>query len=145
MTTLLDAGRYPASAIVGLYGRRWQVEVDLRDLKITLGMDVLKGHSVDVVSKEVFVFVLVYNRVRLVAVQAARRQGVKPHRISFIDALRWLQPPKPDRPLPELIVNPERPDRLQPRCIKRRMKEYPLMQCPRRELRKRLKKPRDAA
>lgn len=145
VTTLLDAGRYPASAIVGLYGRRWQVEVDLRDLKITLGMDVLKGHSVDVVTKEVSVFVLVYNMVRLVAVHAARRQGVKPHRISFIDALRWLQPPKPHRPLPELIVNPQRPDRLEPRCIKRRMKEYPLMQSPRRELRKRLKKPRDAA
>lgn len=121
------------------------MEVDLRDLKITLGMDVLKGHKVDTVIKELLVFVLVHNLVRLVALQAAKRQRVRPCRVSFIDALRWLQPPKPRRSLPELIVNPERSDRVEPRCIKRRMKEYPVMQSPRRELRKRLKKRRDAA
>lgn len=145
VTTLLDPQRYPAAQIARLYERRWQVEVDLRDLKITLGMDVLKGHKVDTVIKELLVFVLVHNLVRLVALQAAKRQRVRPCRVSFIDALRWLQPPKPRRPLPELIVNPERSDRVEPRCIKRRMKEYPVMQSPRRELRKRLKKRRDAA
>ena len=145
VTTLLDPERYPAAEIAGLYRQRWQVEVDLRDLKTTLGMDVLKGHSVDVVLKEMQVFVLVYNLVRLVMLKAARRQRVRPARLSFIDALRWLQPPKPTRSLPELIVNPERPGRVEPRCIKRHMKEYDLMTRPREELRKRLKKRRDAA
>jgi hypothetical protein len=121
------------------------VEVDLRDLKITLGMDVLKGRKVDTVMKETLVFVLVYNLVRLVTVKAARRQRVNPHRISFIDALRWLQPAKPDAPLPDLVVHPIRPGRIEPRCIKRRPKEYDRMNRPRHELRKRLKKRRVAA
>jgi hypothetical protein len=145
VTTLLDPERYPATEIVRLYGQRWQVEVDLRDLKITLGMDVLKGQKLETVMKEMFVFVLVYNLVRLVVLKSARHQRVAPHRISFIDALRWLQPPKPTCGLPELIVNPVRSGRLEPRCIKRRMKEYNLMTSPRRELRKRLKKRLDAA
>jgi hypothetical protein len=146
VTTLLDPERYPAKEIAKLYEQRWQVEVDLRDLKITLGLDILKGQKVDTVKKELLVFVLVHNLVRLVMVEAARRQGVAPGRISFIDAMRWLQPPKPSTTLPDLVVNPARPDREeQPRCIKRHMKEYDLMSRPRAELRKRLRKRRDAA
>ena len=145
VTTLLDPQRYPAAEIIRLYGLRWQIEVDLRDLKITLGMNVLKGHKVETVTKEALVFSLVYNLVRLVAAKAAKHQRVDPHRISFIDALRWLQPSKPETSLPELVVNPERPGRVEPRCIKRRMKEYDLMKEPREKLRKRLKTPRHAA
>ena len=145
VTTLLDAERYPAAEIIELYRLRWQVEVNLRDLKITLGLDVLKGRKVKTVMKEVLVFSLVYNLVRLVMLKAAKRQQVNPNRISFIDALRWLQPAKPDAVLPELVVNPLRPGRVEPRCLKRRMKEYPLMKEPRDELRKLLKKQRDAA
>lgn len=145
VTTLLDAERYPASEIAALYGLRWRVELDLRDLKITLGLDVLKGHSVDVVMKEVQVYALVYNLVRLVMLKAAERQKVSPDRISFIDALRWLQLSKPDQTLPQLVVNPRRPGRVEPRCVKRRRKAYTLMTRPRHELRKRLKKRRNAA
>lgn len=145
VTTLLDDKRYPTAEIIGLYRQRWQVEVDLRDLKITLGMDVLKGHKVQTVIKEALIFSLVYNLVRLVAVKAAKRQRVSPRRISFVDALRWLRPSKPDTPLPELVVNPERPGRVEPRCIKRRPKQYPRMTRPRNQLRKRLKKRKDAA
>lgn len=145
VTTLLDPERYRAAEIARLYRQRWQVEVDLRDLKITLGMDVLKGQKLETVMKELLVFVLVYDLVRLVVLKSARRQRMVPRRISFIDALRWLQPPKPSCDLPDLIVNPIRSGRIEPRCIKRRMKEYVLMTAPRRELRKRLKKRRDAA
>jgi hypothetical protein len=146
VTTLLDPELYPAEEIARLYEQRWQVEVDLRDLKITLGLDVLKGHKVDTVKKELLVFVLVHNLVRMVTVKAAARQGVKPHRISFIDALRWLQPAKPaPESLRDLVVNPERPNREEPRCLKRRPKEYELMKSPRQELRKQLKEKRDAA
>jgi len=145
VTTLLDPQAYPAAEIAGLYGMRWQVEVDLRDLKMTLGMDVLKGHGVETVLKEALIFSLVYNLVRLVAAKAARRQRVRPHRISFIDALRWLQPAKPDAPLPDLVVNPVRIGRIEPRCIKRRPKQFKRMNQPRDELRKRLRNQRDAA
>jgi len=145
VTTLIDPQAYPAAEIAGLYRLRWQVEVDLRDLKITLGMDVLKGHTAETVIKEALIFSLVYNLVRLVAVQASQRQRVRPHRISFVDALRWLQPAKPDAPLPDLVVNPVRIGRIEPRCIKRRRKQYDLMNRPRDELRKRLKTRRDAA
>jgi Transposase DDE domain len=139
VTTLLDPELYPAAEIAKLYEHRWQVEVDLRDLKTTLGLDILKGRKVDTVRKELLVFILVHNLVRLVMVEAARRQRVAPHRISFIDAVRWLQPGKPSTPLPDLVVNPERPGREEPRCIKRHMKEYDLMTRPRAEMRKRMK------
>lgn len=145
VTTLLDPQLYPAAEIARLYRLRWQVEVDLRDLKITLGLDVLKSKKVNTVLKEAYIYALVYNLVRLVTLKAARRQRVNPHRISFIDALRWLQPAKPDAPLPDLVVNPARPGRIEPRCIKRRPKEYDRMNRPRHELRKRLQKRRDAA
>jgi hypothetical protein len=145
VTSLLDAERYPADEVARLYQIRWQVEVDLRDLKITLGMDVLKGHKVETVLKEMHVFVLVYNLVRLVAVQAARRRHVRPHRISFIDAMRWLQPPKPAGDMHDLIVNPTRTGRIEPRCIKRRPKQYARMTRPRETLRKHLRKRGNAA
>lgn len=145
VTTLLDPAEFPAADIARLFKKRWQIEVNLRDLKITLGLDVLKGRSLDVVNKEFQIYVLVYNLVRLVQLKAARRQQVHPSRISFIDALRWLTPPKPSAPLPELVVNPERPGRVEPRCLKRRKKEFPYMTRPRKELRKRLRKRRDAA
>lgn len=128
-----------------LGGPTQQVEADLRDLKNTLGLDVLKGQKVDTVKKEVQVFVLVHNLVRLVMSEAAKRQKTVPHRISFIDALHWLQPGKPAALLPELVVNPYRPHRIEPRCRKRRPKKYPLMTKPRSTLRKLLKKRRDAA
>jgi len=145
VTTLVDPVLYPAAEIAKLYRLRWQVEVDLRDLKITLGLDVLKGHKVKTVQKEALIYALVYNLVRLVMLKAAQRQQVSPNRISFIDALRWLQPPKPDALLPDLVVNPLRTGRIEPRCIKRRPKEHDRMNRPREELRKRLQKRRDAA
>lgn len=145
VTTLLDPEQYPARDIAGLYRQRWQVEVDLRDLKITLRLGRLKGHSVDVVLKELLVFALVYNLVRIVMVKAARQQRVEPHRLSFIDAPRYLQPPKPARSLPKLVVNPERPNRVEPRVVKQRHARYSHMTKPRAELRKRLRKRRDAA
>ncbi len=65
VTTLLEASVYSAEALADLYFRRWQVEVYLRDLKITLKLDVLKCKTVDGVLKELAVFTLVYNLVAL--------------------------------------------------------------------------------
>ena len=138
VSTLIDAEAYPAKELAEQYLGRWQIEVNLRDLKRTLGMDVLKCKTVDGVLKELAVFVLVYNLVRLAMVRAAARQGVAVDRISFIDALRWLCAARDRHGLMKLLVNPHRPDRVEPRVVKRRAKSYPLMNRPRAELRKML-------
>jgi hypothetical protein len=131
VTTLLDANRYPKQAICDLYGQRWQVETNLRHLKVTLGMDELRTKTVTGIRKELAMFAIAYNLVRLVMLEAGEQQGVPPSRISFIDALRWLLNARPHTPLTPLIVLPERPGRCQPRVRKRRPKNYPAMKRPR--------------
>jgi hypothetical protein len=138
VTTLRDAARYRAAALAKLYRLRWRVETNLSHLKRTMKMDVLRCETVSGVMKELTMFALVYNLVRVVMWEAARRQEVEVDRISFVDALRWLSSAEAGEPLPELIVNPSRPDRLEPRVRKRRPKEYPLMKKPREQLRKEL-------
>ena len=136
VTTLLDATLYPVEALAQLYYARWGIETNLAHLKTTMGLDVLKCKTVDGVLKELIVFALIYNLVRLVMIQAARRQQVAIDRISFIDAARWLAAVRDAEPLALLVVNPHRPYRYEPRVRKRRPKQYPLMQTPRKELRK---------
>ena len=138
VTTLTDERTYLADELIALYGDRWQVEVDLRSLKITLGMDVLQCRTVDGVLKEIWMFALVYNLVRLVMLQAAARQGVPPDRISFADACRHLRTFGLVDLAHDLMVNPNRAGRVEPRVIKRRMKKFPLMIQPRDELRQTL-------
>lgn len=145
VTTLLDPRAYPTAELARLYGLRWGVETDLRHLKQTMKMDILRCETVAGVEKELALFVLVYNLVRRVMEEAGRRQGVAAERISFVDAWRWLQEARPGDELPPLVVNPDRPGRVQPRVRKRRPKEYPLMKRPRAELRKALLKQRPAA
>ena len=145
VTTLLEADLYPAEALADLYGRRWQVETNLRHLKQTMGLDVLHCQRVAGVMKELTVFALVYNLVRVVRLEAAKRQGVALERISFIDALRWLSTARPGDPLPPLVVNPDRPNRVEPRAVKRRPKPYPLLMQPRRAARNALKQQRVGA
>ena len=137
-TTLLDSQRYPVEELAALYLRRWRIETDFAHLKTTLGMDVLHCKTVAGVQKEATMFVLVYNLVRMVMREAARRQEVDVERISFIDALRWLLAATPDCQLHDLIVNPCRLGRYEPRVRKRRPKQYPVMKRPRAELRKAL-------
>jgi Transposase DDE domain len=138
VTTLLDAVKYPAKMIADIYESRWAAETNLRHLKQTLGLDVLRSRSVEGVIKELHAFVIIYNLVRRVMCATARQQQVKPDRVSFVDALRWLRQAAPGDEVPELIVNPDRPGRHQPRVKKRRPKPYALMTRPRAELRKKL-------
>jgi hypothetical protein len=138
VTTLLDVERYPADELASLYHRRWTIETNFRHLKITMKMDVLKCKTVDGVLKELAVFVLIYNLVRLVMCEASRRQQVDVDRISFIDALRWLTTACPGDELCQLVVNPHRPNRCEPRVKKRRPKSYPFMTKPRRQLKQKL-------
>jgi hypothetical protein len=145
VTTLVDPERYPAKDLAKLYGLRWAVETNLKHLKQTLHMDVLRCQTVDGVLKELAMFVLIYNLVRRVMWEAARRQNVAVERISFIDAWRWLRHAQPGDELPDLVVNPERPGRAEPRVRKRRPKQYDLMSKPRDQLRKALLGKRPAA
>jgi hypothetical protein len=138
VTTLLDASVYPAEALADLYFRRWQVEVYLRDLKITMKMDVLKCKTEEGVLKELAAFALVYNLVRSVACEAATARGVAADRVSVTDAVRWLVGAEGDADLSVILINPSRTGRVEPRVRKRRPKQYPLMKKPRAVLRKRL-------
>ena len=84
--------------------------------------------------KEMLIFVIVYNMVRLVMLRSAQQQGVEPDRISFIDTLRWICSASPGKQIPVLVINPYRRGRHQPRVIKRRKDRYPHMTRPRQEL-----------
>jgi hypothetical protein len=131
VTTLTNAKAYPARALVQLRQSRWAVETNIGHLKTTMRMDVLRCKTVAGVRKELCIFALVYNLVRLVMLEAGRRQGVAVQRVSFADTLKWLRHARPGERLPRLIVNPSRPHRLEPRVKKRRAKPYPLMNKPR--------------
>ena len=140
-TTLLDPGRYPKDAVAELYGVRWTVETHFAELKTTLRMRAVKCRTPEAVRKELAVYCLVYNLVHAVMLEAARRQGVEPGRVSFIDAVRWLQRAAPGEAPPALVVNPARPGRHEPRVTKTRHGgSYPFMTHPRGELRSALKK-----
>jgi hypothetical protein len=138
VTTLLEAAAYPPESLAELYGMRWRVELYLRHLKATMKMDVLRCKTVDGILKELAVYALVYNLVRVVMLEAARRQGREVERVSFVDALRWLVASGGVGELPALVVNPDRPGRLEPRVVKRRPKKFMWMTRTRAEWRKRL-------
>jgi|APSaa5957512622_1039677.scaffolds.fasta_scaffold38948_1 hypothetical protein len=145
VTTLLDDEKYHAEELAELYRCRWQIETNLHHLKQTMGMDILRCKTAAGVRKEMLMFAIVYNLVCGVIYNAAERQGVCPGRISFIDALRWLRSAGPGSELIDLIVNPCRPGRFEPRVVKRRPKKYGLLNKPRQTLRNRLKNKQVAA
>ena len=136
VTTLLDPERYPKKAVAELYGLRWQVETNLRHLKTTMKMDVLRCQTAEGIFRELAVFGIVYNAVRLVMIHAGEAQGVPPDRISFIDVLRWLERGCPGQDLPRFIVNPVRRRSPAPRCTRRRPKPLRYLTRPRTPQRK---------
>ena len=138
VTTLLDPHAYPIAELAQLYFDRWQIEVNLRHLKQTLNLDVLRCKTLAGVHKELMMIALAYNLVRLVMLRAAQAQSVSVHRVSFIDALRWLCHVPEGQALCSLLVLPRRSGRFEPRVRKRRPKQYPLMKQPRATLRKAL-------
>jgi IS4 transposase len=152
VTTLLDRALYPAQELADLYGRRWEVEVNLDHLKTTLGMDVLSAESPMIVIKEVWAHFLAYNLLRALMWEAAERYGVDPLRLSLKGAVQevlahrqYIGVFKPRAVLTMILATiqsnriPHRPDRYEPRVRKRRPKEYDLMNQPRDVLRGRLR------
>jgi hypothetical protein len=155
VTTLMDAVAVPAEALAALYRARWQAELDLRSLKQTLQMDILRGQTPDMVAKEVWAHLLAYNVVRLVMAAAARRAGLSPRQLSVAGAVQQLEAFGPC--LRETVDAAEvrrlwealriavgrhrvgkRPDRVEPRAVKRRAKAYPWLGVPRQRSRARL-------
>ena len=144
VTTLLDAQIYPASAICDLYLQRWQMELSFRDLKTTMGMESLRCRTPDMIEKELRVFLIAYNCVRALMVEAAITNALPRQRISFkgaVDSLRSFAPvmlrtnSKPSRArlyarLLDILgadALPLRPGRSEPRAVKKRPKPYPLL------------------
>jgi Transposase DDE domain len=138
VTTLVDAEVYGVADLAELYRQRWQIETSLAQLKTTMQMDVLHCKTVPGVLKELTVFAIVYNLVRMVMCQSAILQHIGVERISFLDALRWLGGPSTGIPVGALIVNPIRPHRVEPRVKKRRPKSFPFMVKSRQALRQQL-------
>jgi Transposase DDE domain len=138
VTTLLDVEIYCVADLAELYRQRWQVETAFAHLKTTMRMKVLHCKTIPGVLKELTVFAIVYNLVRMVMWHSAILQHIAVERISFRDALRWLGTPSTGMPLGGLLVNPMRPYRVEPRVKKRRPKPFPLMLKPRQELRQQL-------
>lgn len=131
-TTLIDAQRWPDEKIAELYGHRWEIETCFAHLKTTMNMSVLKCQTVGGVQRELMMYLIAYNLIRLAMLRFAQTRGQPVNRVSFIDAMRWLAM----RVLglsgvPNLRVNPPRPGRRQLRVIRRRMKEYDLLMEPR--------------
>jgi IS4 transposase len=141
VTTLLDAAVYQVDDLAELYRQRWQIETSLAHLKTTMQMEVLHCKTVSGVLKELAVFAIVYNLVRMVMWHSAMLQHTNVERISFLDALRWFSAPNTGIPLGALLVNPIRPHRVEPRVKKRRPKSFPFMITPRQELRQQLVQP----
>jgi len=141
LTTLTDHERYAPEAIAELYGRRWEIETNFRDLKETMGMRTLHCRTVEGVQKEMYMYAIAYNLVRMMRHGAAQRQAVKARRVSFIDALRALRQMMLPRGAigrtPHLTINPYRPGRAEPRLVKRRRQRHYLT-TPRAAARKRL-------
>ncbi len=148
VTTLLDEATYSDAAIAGLYRRRWAVELFFRNSKTTLGLDVLRCGSPELVEKEIWMQVFGYNLVRALMLEAAWTYQVPLERLSFkgtVDTLRQWTPlfaPKIfafTRAREELLriiaadQVPDRPNRHEPRARKRRPKAYPLLMRPRRQ------------
>jgi hypothetical protein len=138
LTTLLDPQKYPADELIELRLSRWMIETNLRHLKVTLGMSVLKCKTLDGVQKERTIFLLVYNLIRLIMLKAAWRQGVNVNRLSFADTLAWLRYGDLHQPV-DLKANPLRSGRLEPRAIKRNNSRFPFMTKPRAVLKSQLR------
>src|SRR5262249_16873001 len=90
-TTLLDAGAFTKDDLATLYRARWHAELDLRAVKQTLQMDVLRCRTPELVRKELWTHILAYNLVRTVVAQAASKHGIEPRSISFKGAVQTLE------------------------------------------------------
>lgn len=154
VSSLLDARTVSKKDLLALYRSRWQVELDLRSIKSVMQMNILRCKSAKMVLKEIATHLLAYNLVRAVMAQAASHAALAPRQLSFKGALQLLRAFEQNlRHCPRQRVSvqhawllgaiaqmrlPHRPDRVEPRAIKRRPARHTLMTKPRSVLRERL-------
>jgi hypothetical protein len=149
-TTLLDADEFTKEDLAQLYRARWNAELDLRSLKQTLQMHVLRCKTPELVRKELWTHILAYNLIRTIMAQAATKHDIEPRSISFKGAIQTLEAFQPviamqeqqdpdclnkvyQQLLEAIAVHrvADRPDRVEPRLRKRRPKHYGFLRKPR--------------
>ena len=145
VTTLTDAQQYPQADIAELYHQRWLVELDIRSIKVTLGLDVLRCKTPHMVANETWTCLLAYNLIRRSMLQAAARSDRSPRQLSFASAVQtigasWMTLATADDgarlieiqldSLAQQLVG-NRPNRVEPRAVKRRPKPHKLLTQPR--------------
>jgi len=159
VTTLLDPEATTKDDLAGLYRSRWSQELDIRDIKISLQMDVLRCKTPELVRKEIWTHLLAYNLIRTIMAQAASQHGFQPREISFKGTIQTLEAFQPllsfqehkgatfrrqlYLQLLEAVAThqvAERPDRFEPRKRKRNPRKGELMTTPRRELKRLMRK-----
>lgn len=154
VTTLTDAKRYPKSEIASLFRQRWHAELDLRNIKISLQLDDLRGQTPQMVQREIWVHWLAYNLIRKTIAQAALVHEKLPRQLSFAAALdavaaSWDHATIAAGPMLIALAAPQfrliarhkvgnRPNRVEPRAVKRRPKPHPLLRQPRQQSREQL-------
>jgi hypothetical protein len=153
VTTLLDAKRYPAEELAELYFKRWDVELFFRDIKTTMGLDILRCRTPEMIRKEILMYFIAYNCIRRLMYEAAEEADLEVRVVSFkgsVQALRNWEPhlnqakiSRAERfrlisDLYDAMTNTpirQRPGRSEPRCLKRRPKNYQRLTSPRHEMR----------
>lgn len=151
VTTLLCPKQTAKAELKDLYRSRWNVELDLRNIKTTLGMEILSCKTPDMALKEIWVYLLAYNLIRLLMAQAALLADILPRQISFKHTIQlWISCNQygtlDDNQLSglfSLIAQQQvgnRPYRIEPRAVKRRPKPFPLLTKPRSEAREEIRK-----
>ncbi len=144
VTTLLDPKHTTKADLKAFYRDRWHIEVDLRNIKTTLGMELLSCRTPAMSEKEIWVYLLAYNLIRLLMAQAASLADIMPRQLSFKHTLQlwntWRQARAGDDCDSQLVTLfiriaqqrvGNRPGRIEPRAIKRRPKQFPLLTKPR--------------
>ncbi len=148
VTTLLDAHAYPAEELARLYVRRWRIELWFRDIKTSMGMEVLRCKSPKMLHKELEMFFIAYNLIRCLMAEAGAIYEVPMERLSFkgtVDSVRQfsvaIAQARSRKKRNQLIAQllkiiaqdevPDRPGRRDPRAVKRRPKPYQLLNRPR--------------
>jgi len=161
VTTLTDPKAWPVWLLAALYARRWKIELYWDDIKTTLQMDMLSCRSPAMVHKELQMHFIAYNLIRSLMGEAALLAQVPLDRISFkgtLDAAHHYSLAMDKIPVRHRLrrrslflkmlatiasdLVPERPDRREPRCQKRRPKAYPFMTRPRHLMKDLPKAPR---
>jgi hypothetical protein len=159
VTTLLDPQQTTKEDLAHLYRARWNNELDLRSIKSTMQMDVLRCKTPELVHKEVWTHILAYNLIRTIMAQAAFQHNIEPRTISFKSALQTLEAFQPlidfqghrgssfretlyQQLLESIVLHrvADRPDRFEPRMKKRRHLKVEWMTKPRWELKRQMAK-----